>query len=362
MIREVVSVRSFEDLDTLVGLVPFDVVRALGAIDHGRGSEALYKDKLPALLIALADRARVASIEASSAIEGVVVENQIRAAEIIAGKAAVLRNRSEQELAGYRAALDYLYRKEWQPLNVGLVLYLHRLLFSYTDLVGGQLKISDNLVVDKMPDGTSVRRFTPVAAAQTPYFIEELVGRYLHAKAAQRHHPLILVGLFALDFLTIHPFQDGNGRVIRALTNALLQDAGYDVTRYVSLEDAIAESADGYYATLLASTLRWHESEHDPWPWLRYFVGLVSEAYEDFAMLTDAARSTGTKQDRVRDYVLNHAPSPFRIADIRTALPGISDQTIRLALDSLKRAGKVGSDSVGRGATWTKTPGPVGGS
>lgn len=349
--------KSFIDLDVLVGHVPFAIVNDLRAVDTGRGSEALYQDKLPALLTSLADRARIASIEASSAIEGVVVEDRARASAIVAGRDGQLHTRSEQELAGYRAALDYLYQEPWRPLNVGLVLHLHRLLFQYTQMPGGQFKTSENLVVDMNPDGTRMKRFTPVSVTQTPGYVTELIARYTDSQAAGRHHPVIVVGLFALDLLTIHPFSDGNGRITRALTNALLQDAGYQVTRYVSLETAIAKSADAYYAALLASTLGWHSGQHDPWPWLRYFVGIVAESYAQFATLTSAARSGGSKQDRVRDYVLHHAPDTFRIADIRAAVPGVSDPTIRLALDQLKATGQVEAESVGRGATWIRRAG-----
>lgn len=346
--------KSFEDLDALVGAVPFGVVTDLRTVDTGRGAEALYRDKLPELLTRLADRARVASIEASSAIEGVVVVNRARAADIVAGGSDRLRDRSEQELAGYTAVLDYLYSDQWRPLNVGLILHLHRLLFGYSPVPGGQLKQVENLVVDVMPDGTRAKRFTPVSATQTPFYLEELVTRYRVAQTAGRHHPVILVGLFVLDLLTIHPFIDGNGRITRALTNALLTDAGYDVTQYVSLETAIARSADAYYAALMASTRGWHDAAHDPWPWLRYFVGLVARCYDDFTTLTTQARAGGSKQERVRDYVLHHAPPTFQIADVRAAFPDISDQTIRLVLSHLKAAGLVMADAVGRSATWSR--------
>lgn len=346
--------KSFEDLDTLVGAVPFAIVTDLRTVDTGRGSEGLYRDKLPALLTSLSERARIASIEASSAIEGVVVEDRARAAQIVAGTSEHLRDRSEQELAGYRAALDYLYQEPWLPLNVGLILHVHRLLFQYTPVPGGQFKQTENLVVDKLADGTTVKRFTPVAATATPYYVDELIRRFLAARTAGRHHPVILTGLFVLDLLTIHPFLDGNGRVTRALTNALLQDSGYDVTRYVSLETSIASSADAYYAALLASTKGWHDAQHDPWPWLRYFIGLVARSYDEFTTLTSRARSGGSKQDRVREYVLHHAPATFQIADVRTALPGVSDQTIRIALNQLKAAGQLDADAVGRSATWTR--------
>lgn len=346
--------RSFADLDALVGAVPFAVVNDLRVIDTGRGSEALFRDKLPALLSSLAQRARVESVVASSAIEGVVVSNRARELQILANDAATLRDRSEQELAGYRTALDYLYQEQWRPLNVGLVQHVHRLLFQYTQVPGGAFKREENVVVDRLADGTVVRRFTPVSVPETPYFIEELIARYRTAIDDDRHHPGILIGLWVLDLLTIHPFADGNGRVARVLTNALLQEAGYEVTRYVSLETKVARSADAYYAALLASTADWHEGKHDPWPWLRYFTGLLAESYRTFTTLTSEARSGGSKQERVREYVLKHAPAAFQIADVRAALPGVSDQTIRLVLNALKEAGHVSVDSVGRGATWTR--------
>lgn len=346
---------SFIDLDRCVGRVPGAVVAKLASVDIGRGREELFRNQLPELLTELANRARVASITASSALEGIVVADQARAAAIISGKAAVLRTRSEQELAGYRAALDYLFAGDWRPLNVGLLLHLHRELFARTNAPGGRFKESDNLVVDRSPDGHVEVRFVPVAAARTEYYTAELIDRYRDALATRTHHPVLLVGLFVLDLLTIHPFEDGNGRVVRALTNALLDDTGYTVGKYVSLEQLIAETADGYYEALLQSTHGWHERDNDPWPWLTYFVDILARAYERFEQGATAGRSTGTKQDRVREYVTEHAPQIFRISDIRTALPGVSDPTIRLALDQLKKEGRVRPEGTGRAAAWVRT-------
>lgn len=346
--------RSFLDLDVAVGRVPADVVMSLRVIDTGRGSEALFRHQLPALLTELADRARVQSITASSAIEGVVVPDAHRAARIIDGKVTRLRNRSERELAGYRNSLDYLFGEDWRPLNLGLVLHLHRLLFSETDAAGGALKAEDNLVVDRSPDGSVTVRFHPVPAADTEFAVAELIDRYVDAQSAGRHHPVLLVGLFVLDLLVIHPFADGNGRVARALTNGLLVEQGYDVCRWISLEQSIAETAEAYYDTLLRSTHGWHDADSDPWPWLSYLTTLLARAYETFARRASSERMTGTKQDRVRAYVVDHAPSVFRLSDVRTALPGISDPTIRLVLESLKADGSVSPQGVGRGAVWRK--------
>ena len=176
--------RSFADLDALIGLVPAQVVTRLSAIDFGRGSEALYRDQMPGLLTELADRARVLSITASSAIEGVIVADADRAQRIINRQATTLRNRSEQELAGYRDAQDYLFQQDWRPLNAGLILHLHRLLFAHTAMPGGAFKTEDNLVVDRSPDGSTTVRFKPVPAASTPFAVDDLIERYEHAVAA----------------------------------------------------------------------------------------------------------------------------------------------------------------------------------
>jgi len=349
-------VRSFRDLDAVLGRVPAAVVVALRDVDIGRGAQALFRRQLPSLLTELAQRARVQSITASSALEGIVVPSAARAARIIDAEVGVLRTRDEKELAGYRTALDYVFRDDWRPLNVGLLLHVHRLLFSETDTRGGSLKSADNLVVDRSPDGAVRVRFVPVPAAATADYLAELIERYTAAQRELRHHPVLLVGLFVLDLLVIHPFEDGNGRVARALTNALLLDAGYEVCQWVSLEQAIADTADAYYSSLLASTQHWHEDDADPWPWLTYFTAVVAGAYRTFARRAAAERLRGTKQERVQQYVLDHAAPTFRMADVRAALPGVSDQTIRLVLDRLKSSGRVVPDGAGRAAAWRRLP------
>lgn len=349
--------RSFVDLDGLIGRVPSTLVTQLSTVDIGRGSEALYRDQLPGLLQELSNRARIASITASSAIEGIVVPDAHRAEQIIAGNARALRTRSEQELAGYRDAQDYLFQHDWRPINVGLLLHLHRLLFAHTAAPGGRLKTEDNLVVDRSPDGGMTVRFRPVAAAETEFYVRELISRYQSEIESGRHHVVLLIGLFVLDLLVIHPFEDGNGRVGRALTSALLTDCGYSVGRYVSLEEKIAATADDYYEALLQSTRGWHDGVSDPWPWLEYFVSILAGAYRTFASRASAQNSSGSKQDRVRDYVQRLAPPVFRMADIRTALPGVSDPTIRLVLDRLRAEGAVVAEGVGRTAAWKRVPG-----
>lgn len=334
--------------------VPGDVVTRLRRLDRAAGAESSFVDQLPQLLDALRRQARVESVTASNAIEGVVVD-QVRVPRLLDPGSRRFRNRSEEEFAGYRAALDSIHQDDPGELTVGLVLHLHRLIFSFTDGRGGSFKTVDNLVVDLDADGARRVRFRPVSAIETPFYVEELIARTNRALEDAGDHPLIVVAAFILDLLCIHPFADGNGRVARLLSSHLLERCGYYVGRYVSLEQLIYDAKDEYYASLAASTVGWFDDGcHAVWPWVRFLLDRLDEAYTRFEARTGAGRSGATKQDRVRDYVLLHAPSPFAIADIRRAVPGVSDNTIRLVLASLRTAGLIVSDGSGRSATWRR--------
>jgi len=345
--------RSFQSTNTF-DPVPGSVVLRLRNIDRAAGEEARYLDQLPQLLVALRDQARIESVTASNAIEGVVVD-QSRVPRLISGAEQRFRSRSEAEFAGYTAALDYLQQNDPGQLSVGLVLHLHRLLFAHTDGGGGRFKIEDNRVVDRHADGTSTVRFVPTSAAKTPFFVEELIDRTVAAFEDGTVHPLIIVSAFVLDFLCIHPFSDGNGRTARLLTTHLLERHGYGVGRYVSLEQLVYDEKDGYYAALASSTTGWSaDGSHDLWPWALYLLGRIEVAYRRFVSRFSAGTSGGNKQDRVRDFVLLHATSTFTIADVRRAVPGVSDNTIRLVLTELRKLGSIANDGVGRGAEWRR--------
>lgn len=334
--------------------VPGDVVMRLGRLDRAAGAESSFADHPPQLLDALRRQARVESVTASSAIEGVLVA-ETRVPRLLDPAARRFRNRSEEEFVGYRSALEDIHQQDPGALGVGLVLHLHRLVFAFTDGPGGAFKTVDDLGVDLDADGARRIRFRPTSAAETPFAVQELVARTNDALAGAGVHPLIVVAAFTLDLLCIHPFADGNGRVARLLSSYLLERSGYHVGRYVSLEQLVFDARDEYYDSLAASTTGWFdEGSHDVWPWVRFFLDRLDEAYTRFEARVAAGRSGGTKQDRVRDYVLLYAPSPFAIADIRRAVPGISDNTIRLVLSSLRAAGRIVSDGTGRSATWQR--------
>lgn len=301
----------------------------------------------------LSEDARIASITASNAIEGVVVEGN-RAEQIVEGSRR-FRNRNEREFAGYRDAIDELVRQESpEHLDVPFVLHLHRLLFAHSDGRGGHLKSDQNLIVS-YESGSREIVFEPTPPGETGFQLTELLARYEEAKREQIAHPLVLTGAFLVDFLAIHPVADGNGRLARLLTTHELLGQHYRIARYVSVEQRIYESKHSYYRALYESQRGWHQAEHNIWPWIIYFSAILASGCEDFEKRVAAARSqSGSKRERVREHILEHAPGEFRRRDVERALPGISDATVRLVLAELREEGRIEAEGAGRGARWRR--------
>ncbi len=343
--------RSFIDLDGTFGGQPRELGAELSRIDTYKGQELLFADQLPELLRTLSENARVASITASNAIENVTVAEG-RALRIAEGSPR-FRNRNEREFAGYRDAIDYVMSLERnEPLTVPFMLHLHRLLFQHADGRGGHLKSDQNLIVS-YEGGMREVVFTPPGEHETPTLLVELLDRYEAAKREARTHPLVLIGALIVDLLAIHPVADGNGRLARLVTTHELLAAGYGVARYVSVEQRIFEAKNAYYQSLYESQRGWHQGHHTIWPWTTFLVRILGGAYDDFEQRVAAGRtSTGSKQERVREHILHHAPAEFRTRDIHRALPGISSATVRLALNELRDAGHISSHGTGAGARW----------
>lgn len=346
--------RTFADLDDRLRTVPAPVVRSLAAIERGAGRAQLFARQLPLLLDQLAHRARIESVRASSAIEQVVVPDARLRAVVDRGQSP--RTRPEAELAGYRDALDFLLRSPdtASSLTTQLLLRLHRFLWAHTASTGGRLKEADNRVVYHRPDGSRLDRFRTVPARDTPFYISELHDRLEVAMNAEEHHPVLLTAAYALDLLVIHPFDNGNGRVARLATTALLLRSGFDVVRYVPVEGLIDRTSDRYYESLKASTDGWHDGTHDVWPWFGYLAERIAQAYEVFEERAGAAMPAGSKQARVRSVVASLLDTTFSFDEIRAALPGVSDATIRLTLQRLRDEGAVEPLGQGRSARWRR--------
>ena len=344
--------KSFIDIDATFSAQPPRLGVLLQRVDVGRGREELFTDQLPELLSALAEQTRVASIRASNAIEGINVDAD-RAERLVGG--ARFRNRGEREFAGYRDAIDGLMRADPQPISVPLLLHLHREIFRHVEGHGGDFKSDDNEIVS-YESGRRKLIFRPVSKDDAPFMTKELIDRYLDAQRRQVAHPLVLLGAFILDLLAIHPVADGNGRLARLATTHELLELGYGVARYVSIEQEIFETKNAYYASLAESQRDWHDGSHNVWPWIEYLIGTLAETYERFESRVAAVRGDdgANKQERVRVYIRQHAPQRFTINDARKAVPGISDQTIRLVLNELKAAGEISPEGSGRGAGWRR--------
>lgn len=348
--------RSFQDPERTFSRQPASLGVLLQRVDVGKGRQELYENQLPQLLERLARQTKVESIKASNAIEGVEVDPG-RAEALAAASPPRFRNRSEKEFAGYADALDGLMREpRLEPITVPRLLEFHRKMLAHTDERGGYLKREDNKIADREPDGSTRIIFEPPPFTETEGLLSGLCSSYEYAQENELAHPLVLLSAFVLDLLAIHPVLDGNGRTARLATTHELLRLDYGVARYASVEQRIYESKNSYYVALEQSQRDWHDGEHDIWPWTTYLITVLAEAYDDFEARIAAGRGseTGTKQERVRHWVLNEAPSPFKIADARIAIPGAGDETIRLTLRKMKGEGLVEVSGAGRAASWRR--------
>lgn len=333
-----------------LGFGPADAA-TLRSLGECRGKQELYVKQRPETLDGLRTVALIESTDASNRLEGITApEKRVKA---LVEHQTEPRDRSEQEIAGYRDALELIHQSGADmPVTVNVIRQLHKTINRYRGEEGGDWKIIDNEIVEKDARGNVIRvRFKALPAVATPQAMEDLISSYEQA-LNDGHDPMIVIPLFVLDFLCIHPFRDGNGRVARLLTLLLLYHAGYEVGRYISLERLFEESSKSYYDTLEASSRGWHEDHHDVMPWMTYFWGVLIRAYKEFqdrVGTVDAGR--GSKSQRVREAVARKIV-PFRIADLEREVPGVSRETIRLVLRKMKKEGRLKAEGHGRGARW----------
>lgn len=342
--------QTFATIDRQLGLVPASLVRTLGAIDLGRGRERAHAFQHPQALETLTLVARIQSAEASNAIE------QIHAPrariEALVRETTEPENRSEAEIAGYRQALDLIHANATEmPFSTGVVLQLHRDLFRFTTTPAGDWKAVDNTITETVPSGETRVRFRTVPAVATPDAMRRLHADYAESVAHGQHHRLLLVGAYVLDFLCVHPFLDGNGRVGRLLTLLALYQAGYGVGRYISLERLIDRTREEYYAALQASSHGWHSGTHDVLPWITYLMGVLKAAYDELEERVGQVHGPGAKTAAVRRFVAGNVV-PFSIDDVRQAVPSASDSLISKVLVGLRDEGAIERIGRGRGSRW----------
>jgi len=330
------------------------LVQSVRLVGEFRGKQDLFQKQSPQILESLRQRGVIQSTESSNRIEGVTAPPR-RMRDLMAHRTTP-ENRPEQEIAGYREVLDTIHANfADMDFTPNLVRQLHRDLFQFTPGGGGRWKATNNAITEIRPDGTKAVRFSPIAAHVTADAMDRLHSGYRTALLTHAADPLLLIPAYVLDFLCIHPFTDGNGRMARLLSLLLLYQAGYEVGRYIPLEAVIETTKDSYYDALYAASQRWHEARHTLTPWWEYFVGVVLvTAYREFEERVGAITAKrGAKRAMILDTV-SRLPRRFRYADIERALPGISRPTIARALTAMRAEGAVRCLGTGRNATWER--------
>ncbi len=329
------------------------LLKMISTIKEYKGKQDLYRHQSPQILNNLQEAASIQSIESSNRIEGITAPHK-RIVELVREKTTP-RNRSEEEIFGYKHALGIIHQNHKQmPFRENLVLQLHQEIYRYTSKPAGQWKTTDNLIEEEYEDGSRIIRFKPLAAFLTPDAMNQLHNEFNEKWEAHDIERLLLVASYILDFLCIHPFSDGNGRLSRLISLLLLYKAGYEVGRYISLEKIIEETKDGYYESLKRSSVGWHESAHSLIPWWEYFCFTLLEAYKQFEQrLGNIDNSKGVKSAAVLTCIQQFY-GEFSIQEIQEACPTVGIDMIRKILRHEREEKRL--ECLGRGplAKWRK--------
>ncbi|MBQ5473717.1 MAG: Fic family protein [Lachnospiraceae bacterium] len=326
-------------------LIP-DIVQKLTLINEFKGEQRLFIEAHKDELNELVEIAKIQSTEASNRIEGIFTADD-RLKNLVQEKTTP-RNRDESEIAGYRDVLNIIHESyEYIPINANYFLQLHRDLYKFIGNVdGGVFKTSDNIIREQDEKGNEKIRFKPVPAWETSESLDALCVAYKEAK--NEADSLILMSMFILDFLCIHPFNDGNGRMSRLLTLLLLYQSGFIVGKYVSIEKIIEESKETYYEVLQDSSISWHENENDYKPFVNYMLGVVVNAYKEFETRVKLVTNPNlSKADRIREIIKNHIGTITK-AELIKMNPDISDTTIQRTLAGLLKNNEIKKIGGGR--------------
>ena len=333
--------RNFDYKKEYEKLLSADIVSLLTAIHEYKSRQIQSVEENADVLTQLVEIAKIQSTDASNKIEGIRTSDD-RLQKIVKEKTRP-KTRNEKEIAGYRDVLSTIHESyNYIPPRSPMILQLHRDLYKFSGpSVGGNYKSSDNVIAEEHADGTKTIRFEPVPAWETPEYVNAVTAAYEDALRDGEIDALTLIPMFILDFLCIHPFNDGNGRMSRLLTLLLLYRAGYTVGKYISIEKLISDSKQTYYETLEESSFGWHEGENDYAPFVKYMLGVIVAAYREFesrtALIVDSDLS---KPDRVKEIVRGKI-GPMTKAEIMKECPDISQVTVQRVLSDLLKNGLI---------------------
>lgn len=324
-----------------------EILGLIAAIYKEAGKQELYLKQRPEELEKLIEIAKIQSTEASNAIEGIVTTST-RIKQLVEEKTTP-KNRDEQEIAGYRDVLNIIHENfDVIPISQNYILQLHKILYSHmNNFMAGRTKNVQNYISATYPDGHVQVLFTPMAPCETPEAIDKICEEYNLAIGNMELEPLILIPVFIHDFLCIHPFNDGNGRMSRLLTTLLLYRNGFYVGRYISLEGKIAKNKDLYYDALSRSQDGWHEGTEDIIPFIKYMLGIILAAYKDFEDRMDLIGVKLSALEMVRRASKNKL-GRFNKQDIRELCPNLSDSSIEGALRKMLSSGELKREGKGK--------------
>lgn len=327
-----------------------EVINYLSLIHEYKGKQSSYIQKRPLELERLEENAKVQSTEASNSIEGIrTTETRLRQ---LMNERTTPCNRDEKEIAGYRDALNVVHENfDYIPLTPNYILQLHKILLSHTDSGFGAFKSVQNYISASDEAGRRYTLFTPLAPYETPEAIQQICDEYNRTIGEGKVDPLLIIPVFIHDFLCIHPFLDGNGRISRLLTTLLLYRAGYEVGRYISLEAKIAQNKDAYYAALENSQVGWHEQQDNPTTFVKYLLSTIIAAYRDFDDRTQIVSPTSI--DTVKNAIESRL-GKFTKKDILELCPALSASTVERHLKKLTVDGYISKYGAGKNTFYAK--------
>lgn len=318
-----------------------EIVTMLSQIHEFKGEQNLFIEAQADTLTQLVEIAKIQSTEASNKIEGIYTSDE-RLKKLVTNKTTP-KNRNEQEIAGYRDVLSTIHENyDFIPIKPSIILQLHRDLYKFSGkTIGGAYKNSDNVIAEEDSEGNRFVRFQPIPAWETPSAIEELCATFDDVMKRNEADPLLVIPMFILDFLCIHPFNDGNGRMSRLLTLLLLYRAGYIVGKYISIEKVIEASKETYYEALQNSSQGWHEEKNDYSHFVRYMLGVILSAYRDFSARVRVLTTSGmSKPDRIRE-IIKDTLGKITKTEIMQKCPDVSQVTVQRTLNELVKSGDI---------------------
>jgi Fic family protein len=324
----------------------------LADLGEACGKQDLFTKQSPQKLRVLRENAMIESVVSSNRIEGVTVD-QARIRTIVFGQ-SLLRDRDEEEVRGYRDALKLIHEQGRRLLvTEETILNFHRLCRG--DIWdAGKYKERDGDIIERYADGRERVRFKTVEAVKTPAFMRELTDLWDRSLLEKWVHPLIAIAVFNLDFLCIHPFRDGNGRVSRLLLLLQCHHLGYEVGRYISLERLIEQNKERYYETLEQSSKGWHEGKHNPWPYINFVLYTLKTAYQEFEERVGQIKGPRGSKTELVETAIQKFSSPFMLSDLERSCPGVSRDMIRRVLRNLQKSGHAECLGRGPGAPWRR--------